>query len=237
MDVVTFAAEVQNLKTTAHVSQALSRLTAPVGFPTHVISPVPTEEMPVQNGGFLVQNWPELWHETYLAENFARFDPIPRAATLISTPMTISEIREGKAGFVPAPEAEQIWATARKMNRLCGLLVPVFGPQGYRAIVCFAGPGPDPDAAARAALHLAAIYAHDRVRALSAADNLARLSLTGREVEILKAISVGATDGSVANRLGISVRTVRFHLSNARQKLQAKNREQAIAIAIGQGLI
>ena len=82
-----------------------------------------------------------------------------------------------------------------------------------------ADPGPDPDMTAQAALHMAALYAHDRVRALSGGAPPEATGLSAREIEALKAAARGRTDAEIGEALGISARTVRFHLGNARAKL------------------
>ena len=61
--------------------------------------------------------------------------------------------------------------------------------------------------------------------------------LTDRERDVLNWIKYGRTDEDVALQLGLSKRTVKFHIENAMVKLQANNRVQAVAIALSQGLI
>ena len=53
--------------------------------------------------------------------------------------------------------------------------------------------------------------------------------LTGREQELLIALSEGHTNIQIASELGISLNTVKFHLKNLYGKLSVKNRAQAVA--------
>jgi LuxR family quorum sensing-dependent transcriptional regulator len=62
-------------------------------------------------------------------------------------------------------------------------------------------------------------------------------ALTGRERDCLAVVADGRTDWQIAALLGISEPTVRFHLNNARRKLGAVNRAQAVARFAGRGLI
>jgi len=55
--------------------------------------------------------------------------------------------------------------------------------------------------------------------------------LTRREAEVLQISSQGAVEKEVARQLGISVHTVRVHIENAKQKLQARSKAHAIMIA------
>lgn len=53
--------------------------------------------------------------------------------------------------------------------------------------------------------------------------------LSPREKTLLEALSKGLTNRELAKELGISENTVKFHLSNLFEKLDLKNRAQAIA--------
>lgn len=56
-----------------------------------------------------------------------------------------------------------------------------------------------------------------------------RASLTEREKTMLAALAKGRTNTELATDLGISINTVKFHLRNLYEKLDLKNRSQAIA--------
>ena len=54
-------------------------------------------------------------------------------------------------------------------------------------------------------------------------------SLSGKEHVMLEALSKGLTNRELAKELGITINTVKFHLSNIYDKLSVRNRAQAIA--------
>ncbi len=54
-------------------------------------------------------------------------------------------------------------------------------------------------------------------------------ALSRRERAMLEALSKGLTNRELAKELGISINTVKFHLSNLFEKLSVRNRAQAIA--------
>ena len=60
--------------------------------------------------------------------------------------------------------------------------------------------------------------------------------LTEREVEVLKLIAEGLSNEDIADRLFISERTVRSHVSKILKKLELENRTQAALYAIKKGL-
>lgn len=59
-------------------------------------------------------------------------------------------------------------------------------------------------------------------------DQLSANGISEREFEILKLISEGHTNQEIAEQLFISLSTVKSHLQNTYQKLEVKNRTQAI---------
>jgi PAS domain S-box-containing protein len=61
--------------------------------------------------------------------------------------------------------------------------------------------------------------------------------LTRREQESLRLVALGMTTTAAAEQLGISPETVRTHVRNAMNKLGARTRAQAIAVAMRDGEI
>lgn len=61
--------------------------------------------------------------------------------------------------------------------------------------------------------------------------------LTDRECTVLDWLKEGKTNGEIAAILGISERTVKFHVANIRTKLSASSRSHAVALAYCNNLI
>jgi DNA-binding CsgD family transcriptional regulator len=61
--------------------------------------------------------------------------------------------------------------------------------------------------------------------------------LTPRERECLECLAQGLTNAGIAARLGLALPTVAMHLANARKRLGAHTREEAVAKAVSLGLI
>jgi two-component system NarL family response regulator len=61
--------------------------------------------------------------------------------------------------------------------------------------------------------------------------------LTAREREILALLAEGLSNRAAAERLGISERTVKFHVGEILARLGASNRAQAVAIAKARGIV
>jgi DNA-binding NarL/FixJ family response regulator len=61
--------------------------------------------------------------------------------------------------------------------------------------------------------------------------------LTTRELEVLRLVAAGSTNGEIARRLWVTEQTVKFHLSNVYRKLQVGNRTEASYYAHVNGLL
>jgi len=61
--------------------------------------------------------------------------------------------------------------------------------------------------------------------------------LTAREVAVLQRLAAGMRNSEIAGELFITERTVKYHITSMFNKLRARNRTQAVKIAIQSGLI
>ena len=59
--------------------------------------------------------------------------------------------------------------------------------------------------------------------------------LSPRELEVVRLIATGASNGQIAADLGLSINTVERHVSNAYRKLEVASRSEATAVAIRRG--
>ena len=62
-------------------------------------------------------------------------------------------------------------------------------------------------------------------------------TLTPREIEVLTLLAEGASNKSIALRLGISVHTVKFHVASLLDKFEAIGRTDAVTQAVRLGVI
>lgn len=81
----------------------------------------------------------------------------------------------------------------------------------------------------------------ERPAALSPAVPLARAegwpALSAREVEVLRELVNGARNSEIAERLGITERTVKAHLGSIYQKLGVDSRSAAVAMGVKRNLV
>ncbi len=82
------------------------------------------------------------------------------------------------------------------------------------------------------AIHLAGLAVSNCIRALAKADEGVAIGLSHRERECLLWLGRGFRNDQIADCLGLRPVTVEYHLANARRKLNARTREQALVNAI-----
>ncbi len=61
-------------------------------------------------------------------------------------------------------------------------------------------------------------------------------NLTPKEIEVLKLIVKGLNNNEIANKLVLSLSTVKFHIENIFAKLNTNNRTRAAVIAVKMGI-
>lgn len=113
--------------------------------------------------------------------------------------------------------------------QLNGLIVPVQEGHQVVAMATLTGPKPVLSPLARDALKLAVHAGWQRSKEVaSGAAGVSSSVLTLREVECLRWVAKGKTDQEVARILSVSARTVRFHVHNAKTKLNVATRIQTV---------
>jgi DNA-binding NarL/FixJ family response regulator len=73
--------------------------------------------------------------------------------------------------------------------------------------------------------------------ALPALDDRTNEILSGREREVLVLLAEGRTNRDIANALSVTLATVKSHLVRVYAKLEARNRNEAVARAVALGLL
>lgn len=123
------------------------------------------------------------------------------------------------------------------------IVAPAYLPGGVIGAVVWATPDPafqvEPVFAARAAdLHALALrFVGAYEEATAGVLGLGAAKLTRREIQCLKWAAAGKTDAEVSHIVGISLPTVRFHITNASRRMGVSGRAQAVHQAAVLGYI
>ena len=194
---------------------------------------LPTDHGPETH--FFFQDWPPAWIELYARRNFVAADYGVAEARRRISPFTWLE---AKAERTLSRAEQDIWDTACEWGWTDGFSVPIHGPGGYFGLVTMAGKEQPMPPALRGELHQLAFLTHERCRALTGLAPVIDSPevLTHRELECIRWVVAGKTDADIAGLLGVSQTTVRTHIDQARRKLGARSRAQAVARLVLSGL-
>ena len=69
------------------------------------------------------------------------------------------------------------------------------------------------------------------------AEHTPRIALTPRETEVITLIASGLTNAQIAQRIGRTEETVKVHVKNILQKLDVRDRTEAVTVAARRGFI
>ncbi len=160
---------------------------------------------------------------------------VPYVARGLRSPemFLISELRDD-------PNVRGPWTElmADVVKRGDGLVIPVFEADEPVAGFLLGGEAIDASPLTRAMLQILCHAAFARYRMLKSGKKpFTPHALTTREIQCLRAAAAGKGDAEVGADLGISSRTVRFHIDGAKSKLKATTRVQAIAKALQEKII
>ena len=194
----------------------------------------PTDE----HGESLVEllGWPKPFIDEWLERNYSARSAAALRARLEHLPFAWS--------VSSAPEGAGLDAALLSQGITAGVMAPVRLPRGRFGLVSWLGPR---DRAAVEALVeengpeflLLAHYYLELVRERRdpppVVEDLARLS--PRELECLTLLAKGASDAEAGAALGLTARTVRFHVGNGAEKLGARSRTHAVALATQLGIL
>jgi LuxR family transcriptional activator of conjugal transfer of Ti plasmids len=183
----------------------------------------------------LISSYPSPFPKRYVDLHFSDVDPIVRHARLVEAPFSWSDIEEADFHYDPN---DRVAREAVKCGIRSGITIPIHSGYNRFAALSFARPISDgPVLPARltniAGIQLLALQFHVHFTQRIADRKMFHGSiLTHRQRECLKWSARGKTMSEIGAILGISERTVLFHLHDARQRLDAQTITQAVATAI-----
>jgi DNA-binding CsgD family transcriptional regulator len=177
---------------------------------------------------------PPGWLELYLREDFVAFDPAVRHCKKVVLPFAY---RDAPYDFQREPCAAEVVNRARDFGVCNGILIPIPGPTGCIGDLWAGGADASVNERQLPAIHMLALYAFHKIQQFVHPQACVKTRLSGREREVLTWVAAGKTAWEIGELLNISQRTVEWHIQQAAQKLNAKNRMQAVVIATRDHLI
>lgn len=229
LEAVKVADGIRHARSPAEIWRALKSFAEPLGF-THlsVLSPMDANETRLKPH-IIYADAPASFFDAFDERGLLRHHPLVQHALVSSEPFTTRQIQ---AGDLTPEQAKALEFIGTQLNLTAGFIVPVrrngvlLGIVSYGGVNCRLGP------IERSILHLLAHTALVRALEVKDAKEVPAVDLSPRELQCLQWASRGKTDAEIGVILGISARTARFHIENAKRKLGAATRVQAVAEAM-----
>lgn len=224
----------------ASLEAAFSKSLWDLGFREWAYQVIRTDALPDEKP-LILTTFPDAWYSHYIDNGYHRVDPVILNGPSQVAPFTWSAM---SFGIDPSPEQARLFAEATEFGLGEGIGIPIHGARGSLAMASMVS-----DLGAKSLtrlmstvgqdVHLMSLAFHNHARELLALGRSGRttVSLTRRERECLLWIAAGKSAWDTSRILGISARTVYFHLDNVRAKMGVTNIYHAVIKAIMEGVI
>lgn len=181
---------------------------------------------------------PQAWVDTYTASGFFAIDPIVKRGMTQSTPILWADVvRDEEGGDEQGREVMQL---ASEYGIRDGVTFPWHGANGHVGLLSFITSEPRTRAQWLSAvpfLSWLSMHIFEAVARVCLAGLSPHDALSLRELEVCRWAAEGKQVSDIAQILGITPRTVTFHLNNVVSKLGASSKSQAISWALKQGMV
>ena len=229
-------------ETDAEAQEILERALAACGFEFYALLRTPRPHEHPFNV-VIIGNFPSGWAELYVKRKYVLIDPVIRYLGRAQSGFHWAEAAAAFSHDAHARRMSRMMAEAQKYGLEDGYLFPVHGRRGLLAQLSVGGRPNELSASEIALFDGLATRLYWRLfdiragKTGTAPDTGFDVKLTHREMEALHYLSDGMTSPEIASILEISNHTVDWYMNGIQQKLKAKNRHHAVAIAFRLGLI
>lgn len=235
--------QVEQAQSVSAVEEAVLGLTVHYGFDYYGVlrQPKPHEDPMTL---LLLGRFPEGWPELYIKKKYVLIDPTIR---YLNHARRGFRWRDTVVAFANDPQGrrmQRMMLDATKFGLQDGYIFPVHGRRGLLGNLTVGSTRiVDLDSMEMRLFDAFAKTLFWRLLELRSPEMSRKLSaevdmkMTHREMEALNYLSDGMTSPEIANVLDLSNHTVDWYMNGIQQKLGAKNRHHAVAIAFRLGLI
>lgn len=233
-----YISDLQQADTPGAICEKLLDVTSAFGLTALMAGTVPQPGTPKgkQKDHVLLCDWPIEWLERYVARNYVDHDPIVTRMKQLQAPF---QWRDAASEVKIDRDGEVVMGDAGEFKLKDGLAFPLVTLDGQIVMVSLGGEQIEMSGLEFGMISLVSGFAIGRAMQLHAGTvrTIDHVDLTPRELECLKWASAGKSEWEISQILGISEHTSEKHLLNAKTKLGAVNRVQAVAEAIRRGYI
>lgn len=186
--------------------------------------------LPVSNPKMmLLNNYPDAWRQRYVEQNYLAVDP-----TVAHGIKSVAPVLWSEKLFHASPT---FWEDARSHGLNVGWAQSAYDARGAVGMLTlarsadFISESELRNSSLRMSWLVGAVHEAGVRIATAASVPEAQVMLTPREVEILRWTADGKTSGEVGQIMGITERTVNFHVTNALAKLGTVNKTAGVVKA------
>lgn len=237
INIKTTIEELQNADSESRIIKTLSKIALKIGCFQFQYLPTPESPQALSEQLLRIGNYDDAQKAIYENETSALIDPARHLAIKEGNPVFWRKVFLNARGTKERELINRLRADGIKD----GLSLPIHGPLGCIAILNFASANIlEIDEALLEDLSIIAIIGFQKLKkclAQALGKNRPLPILTNREIECLEWVLEGKTNWEIGVLIGVSARTVQFHLGNCQIKLNAQNRIQAAVQALIHGLI
>lgn len=239
---VQYLALIDELRGREETTAEFERLLMRYGFEYYGLlqTPKPVES---PTSLLLAGRWPKGWPETYLRKRYMQIDPTLR---YLGHAQAGFRWRDTLGAFRLSPHRkrmERMMVDARQNGLEDGYVFPVHGRRGLIGSLSLGGKPVELESVEIGLFDSIARRLYWKLLQVADPEQAERLSavvdveLTRREMEALSLLAEGMTSHDIGRVLGISSHTVDWYMNGIQEKLGARNRHHAIAIAFRLGLV
>lgn len=238
--VIDFLSQARHCKSVEELGMVAQKAFELLGFPMWAYQ-TETETLLEKPEPIIVHNFPKKWENYYISNNCSDIDPIVVHGKEISSPFRWSKLTQHVQLSKSEIEFQHI---AREHSMKDGIAIPLVGGNGRIAMLSLTSDVENSE------LNKIFTDHSDKILAISFAfHSIAKdlikdqtLSITGptlteREQECMLWTAKSKSSWEIGKILGISERTVVFHIENAKKKFGVTSKYHLIVRAIAEGYI
>lgn len=185
----------------------------------------------------MLNNYPQAWQQRYVEQQYVKVDPTVQHCMVSLKPLVWS------SQYTHTQAEKDFWEEARSYGLNVGWAQSSRDFIGTRGMLTLARSSDQLSEKEQKAQYTNMYWLTQTVHSSIAKIvndvefSQFNLYLTNREKEVLRWTAEGKTSSEIAQILGVSERTINFHLSNSMQKLNVNNKISAAIRAVMLGLL
>jgi len=204
------------------------------------------EPKPIENPAQLIiaANWEKRWIERYVAKKYIVNDPTIKYLLRANKSFSWAHAAEAYKAHPHYRRMQKMMQDGAAHGLVSGQIFPIFGRNGLLGAITLGGPTEiDLSPAEVMLLETVARVTYFRLLEFEGTRYVNKIGdgndvvLTHREIQALSNMADGMTSPEIAEVLKVASTTVDWYGASVQEKLEAKNRIHAVAIAIRTGLI